>query len=595
MRVSNQAGGFAVRAIAGSYVILLGMDATPQAASDLLGFGIRRKDWARDREDWLEGMRTFEETAPHPMPGELFGTNKQPIQGFLWGDYTVKPDRRYTYTIVPITGTPAVPVEGKGLAVDVTTESEESGTHAVFFNRGVAASQAYSRKFGTLSPDEWETIHRHPKVVQGHHEGDGHQPEDVWVWLSRGLQESMLSFIGRASGPQFGLRAAVYEFNYPPVLKAFAAARDERGADVRIVYDSRGDQPGWSSYEAMTANGVIPATPDYVRPDYPDQADSSGQPAPSVVKGRRANPSSISHNKFIVLLQDGEPIEVWTGSTNITTGGIFGQSNVGHAVRDPAVAKAYLDYRERLFGDPDSKQLRTANIAAAPDPVGLPEPGITPIFSPRPTRKTAGRTVLDWYAERMDGTEHQMVCFTAAFGVNALIQAVLAKEVGFLRYVLLEKKDDKEMQVIGKDKDNRIAYGALIDKDTYGQWLHEQLLRDSSGQDVNVHVKYVHTKYMLIDALTDDPLVITGSANFSDASTEDNDENMLIIRGDTRVADIYLGEFMRLFNHMYFRDLLDQAQAGVNSYLAPDSSWTAPYYDPTTDRHKERVLFSGQP
>ena len=37
-----------------------------------------------------------------------------------------------------------------------------------------------------------------------------------------------------------------------------------------------------------------------------------------------------------------------------------------------------------------------------------------------------------------------------------------------------------------------------------------------------------------------------------------NDENMLLIRGNTRVADIYLGEFMRLFNHFYFRSIVNK-------------------------------------
>jgi len=32
-------------------------------------------------------------------------------------------------------------------------------------------------------------------------------------------------------------------------------------------------------------------------------------------------------------------------------------------------------------------------------------------------------------------------------------------------------------------------------------------------------------------------------------SVTDNDENMLLIRGDTRVADIFFGEFMRVFAH----------------------------------------------
>lgn len=594
MRAHDEGDGFAVQAIAGSYVILLGIDATPEAAAGLLGFAIRRRDVKRHRTDWLEGMRTFEETAPHPEPGQVFSTRQQPVQAFLWGDYTVKPGRRYTYTVIPLTGTPSALVEGPERTVDVTTEAEEEGTHAVWFNRGVAASQAYSRKFGDLTPDRWEAIHQSDEVVDGHHRGDGHGPRDVWVWLSRGLEEAMLAFIGRADGPRFGLRAAVYEFNHPDVLRAFAEARDVHGADVRIVFDARADDPGRTSYQAMAANGLISGVDplDPARPDFP--SPSPGEPSPEIlVRGRRTNPSFLSHNKFVVLLEDGEPVEVWTGSTNVTTGGIFGQSNVGHVVRDPVVARAYLEYWERLFADPPASELRTEDLTATPDPTGLPSTGVTPVFSPRPTRSSAGRTVLDWYADRM-AEARQVVCFTAAFGVNQVLRDVLTQDVGFLRYVLLESRNEQEMQVIGKDRDNLIAYGALIDKDTYGQWLGEQLLRDSSGQDVNVHVKYVHTKYMIVDPLTDDPIVISGSANFSDASTEKNDENMLVIRGDQRVADIYLGEFMRLFHHLYFRDLIEKVSQGTNSYLKPDDSWTQPYFDPDTDRFKERVLFSGR-
>jgi phosphatidylserine/phosphatidylglycerophosphate/cardiolipin synthase-like enzyme len=58
---------------------------------------------------------------------------------------------------------------------------------------------------------------------------------------------------------------------------------------------------------------------------------------------------------------------------------------------------------------------------------------------------------------------------------------------------------------------------------------------------------------MLIDLLGDNPIVITDSANFSKASTIRNDESMIVIRGDQRVADIYLTEFMRLFTHFRFR------------------------------------------
>lgn len=60
-----------------------------------------------------------------------------------------------------------------------------------------------------------------------------------------------------------------------------------------------------------------------------------------------------------------------------------------------------------------------------------------------------------------------------------------------------------------------------------------------------------------MDPLGDDPIVVTGSANFSEASTNGNDENMLLIRGHLRVADIYFTEFNRLFNHYYFRSVIE--------------------------------------
>jgi phosphatidylserine/phosphatidylglycerophosphate/cardiolipin synthase-like enzyme len=59
---------------------------------------------------------------------------------------------------------------------------------------------------------------------------------------------------------------------------------------------------------------------------------------------------------------------------------------------------------------------------------------------------------------------------------------------------------------------------------------------------------------MLVDPLSEDPTVVTGSANFSDASSSANDENMLVIKGNKRAADIYFGEYMRQYSHYAFRE-----------------------------------------
>ena len=67
---------------------------------------------------------------------------------------------------------------------------------------------------------------------------------------------------------------------------------------------------------------------------------------------------------------------------------------------------------------------------------------------------------------------------------------------------------------------------------------------------VNKHVKYIHSKFMLIDPLGEHPIIVTGSANFSPATTENNDENMLVLHGESARAavHVYLTEFMRLFD-----------------------------------------------
>jgi phosphatidylserine/phosphatidylglycerophosphate/cardiolipin synthase-like enzyme len=136
---------------------------------------------------------------------------------------------------------------------------------------------------------------------------------------------------------------------------------------------------------------------------------------------------------------------------------------------------------------------------------------------------------------------------------------------------------------------NRFAIGNFIKQNKFDRWLGEQL----SG--LNRHARYIHTKYMLVDPLGRDPVVISGSANFSDASVRDNDENMLVIRGNKRVADIYLTEFFRLWNHYAFREWAAKQEHPATSefrHLEPDDNWRSVYYG-NTDRARQRMLFAG--
>ena len=72
---------------------------------------------------------------------------------------------------------------------------------------------------------------------------------------------------------------------------------------------------------------------------------------------------------------------------------------------------------------------------------------------------------------------------------------------------------------------------------------------------------------------------------------------MLIIRGNTRVADIFVTEFMRLFNHFESRN--NYNRMSIEDYrefrfLKPDDSWTEPYFETGSKQWNERRLFAGK-
>lgn len=559
MRQQAKIPGLSVQAIAGSYVVLLGMNMPKTAVKGVLGFAIERIDHTEDERYWLKGFKTFEETDPSVPTGSLVSSLEHPIQAFLWGDFTAKPNHNYTYRVVAMRGKPKKLEPAETVEISIQTEDEDQGTHAVYFNRGVAGSQAYARKFKNKKPEQ---------VAKN----------AAWTWLSRGLVEALLAFIAQAKGGKYSLRAALYEFQYQPVLEAFGAAA-KSGADVKIVYDARENR---GNYPNKANRAAI------------DQADIEVLTIP-----RQANPSYIAHNKFIVLLKDGQPVQVWTGSTNITDGGLYGHSNVGHVVRDAKIASQFLDYWTALSQDTSAKALRPLNDDRTPVPQKKLKAGeMHPIFSPRSTLEA-----LDWYAQQMD-TAKSAIFFTAAFGVNDQLESILSQDKDYLRYILLEK-DGGDIESLRRDQDNRIAVGSVM-KDTRNR--KDDQSNEQSGEildrwnyekttDLNTHVRFIHTKYLLVDPLGKTPLVITGSANFSEASTRNNDENMLLIQGDTRVADIYLGEFMRLFNHFYTRYWMQvnrTAETAPSRYLVPDDSWTAEYYVKDSPKAKERLYFSGK-
>jgi phosphatidylserine/phosphatidylglycerophosphate/cardiolipin synthase-like enzyme len=567
MREIKKGDVLAVRAIGGLHVVTLAWDFMPgheDAKDGLLGFAIERSEIEEGKEIeryFLRGIKRFKDKDDGVAPGTPLPTSEHPIQSFQWGDYTVKPKKTYRYRVVPVYGKPKLLElrDSSATIVEIGTEpelgeadSDGKPVHDIYFNRGAAGSQAYARKFGKVQPDETK-----PESEQ-------------MVWLSRGLFEALKQFIARAAGADaadYKLRAMLYEFRYLPVGRALREA-SKAGADVQVRYEA---QTYKNDNEAMIKAAAIK----------------------TICKPQKSR-AGIRHNKFIVLIHKDIPVAVWTGSTNISAGGIFGHSNLGHAIWDRDLAQKYLEYWERL-ADPDVKRepLVAANLKVEPTPPpNSPPPAgrMLTLFSPRdePAPKSADRPqkrgpvdvalrTMHWYADLM-GSADRILCMTFAFNLDDVFRKVLATPGDTLRYAVFDKnlRDDvaDQLDAVGNTV---IACGAKLAEGDMENFIGERL----TGFNKNL---YIHDKFMLVDPLGDDPIVVTGTANFSGPSQYANDENMVVIRGDQRVADIYFGEFARIFDHLYSRYIVGRMKkAGTHDadagFLKNDTKdWLPPHF-----------------
>lgn len=536
--IQKTTNGLEARGIAGTYVVLLAMNCPKAYRKGLLGFGILRKDHVTGESVWLRGLKRFD--LPASTEGDDVSTHAHPVQKFHWGDYTAKPGQKYTYTIHAFKGKPGALTVFEQVDLEVTTENPESigkNGHAVHFNRTVAASQAFSRRFPSL-----------PK-------GEVTDP-NARAWLSRGLAESLIKFIDETKAGE-GLHLFIYEFEKEEYFEALQRAK-KRGVKLEILHDAiikDGKGPSLEADPLIKKFGLS-----------------------SVTKGRNGPGIGISHNKFMVrTTKAGKPTIVWTGSTNFTDSGVYAQANVGHVVADAKVAAAYFEWHQDIFKAPDMNASDSRKLAMqiSTVPAGSSLKGTQLVLSPR--------TNVDAIDEcaKLVGAAKRMVCFTAPFALHDTLENALEKAPAQVFGLL--NKDGVVGKALHEAKNTLLAAtGAIDEKSVLEAWQGEMLKESLHHSGV-----YVHTKFILIDPVSDNPLVISGSANFSNNSSKNNDENQLFIGGETEVADVYLGEFMRIFDHYYFRDVvgkISKKKGEVDGrFLKSDSSWTDDYFNGTRD------------
>jgi len=298
--------------------------------------------------------------------------------------------------------------------------------------------------------------------------------------------EAEAAILERIDQAESTIDAAVYNANLDSWVDALKAAHD-RGVQVRYIYE--------------------------------DEASNSALSGPLPFPILEANPVALMHNKFLSI-DAGDPGKAWliNGSMNWTSSGLKNDNNNILFIQDQAIAKAFRTEFEEMWG----------GSGAQPDPskarFGPAKVENTPAFF-----RIGGKPVQLYFTP----SDHIVRDLTALLG-----SAEADLEFGLFILTLDELSAAlKDAWFEGLD-----VRGIIEDTDISGSDYGFLL---SQGVPVQEHEPYglFHHKYALVDAQSgDDPMVITGSYNWTSAATTSNDENVLVIH-DAGIANQFLQEF----------------------------------------------------
>jgi hypothetical protein len=269
------------------------------------------------------------------------------------------------------------------------------------------------------------------------------------------------------------------------------------------------------------------------------------------------------HNKFVVESDAAGKVasRVLTGSTNWTTSGLCTQLNNVLIVEDAGIAGRFLDQWGKLVaaGDDMPASLKASNSTPTSD-------NNISVYFAASNGEAEFKPVLDLIA----GAEEGVLFLMFMPGQSPLLQALLdrvKKNDVYVRGVVSSVTTSKNGGAIGSVGGQVIKSGAPaqefhhdvelpsgVSEGDKPSWAETEFtVSEIRGAHL---MAIVHSKTIVIDPFSPNCAVITGSHNFSDSASAKNDENLVIIRGNTKLAQAYALHINGVYDHYSWRAFL---------------------------------------
>ena len=328
---------------------------------------------------------------------------------------------------------------------------------------------------------------------------NGSSPTDIG---GAAIEAALIDHINNA---QVSIDAAFYNINRTTIVEALSNAHD-RGVVVRYVADNE------------TANLAL----------------SDPTPPFKIVRG---NNDGLMHNKFMVFDADSENDSwLFMGSTNLTATNLASDHNNSLFIQDKALTKVYTIEFQEMWGSDGA------------------DPGIFNVkFGPNKTNNTphnflVNNVMVESYFSPSDNT------------TNAISGALRSAD-NDLQFAVLSFTNNELGNAVIDRYNAGISVRGIIDNINDQGGEYDFLVNNGVNVTPDNTTTQTHHKYGLVDASGGvDPIVVTGSHNWSGGAETRNDENTLIFHSPL-LANLYLQEFEARFCESMG---LDNCTTGVN-------------------------------
>lgn len=320
------------------------------------------------------------------------------------------------------------------------------------------------------------------------------------TYLQGTSDDTLVAYINRA---RYSLDMTIYDFKTPGIADIPGAinAAFNRGVKVRFISDGS---------QFVTNSGVGGLNPSIPKIQSPTSASYG-----------------IMHNKFIVMDADHpnpDSCFVWTGAMNWTDYQMLEDPNDILIIQDRSIAKAYEIEFEEMWGDTGMVPNTTFSRFG---PFKLDN---------TPHHFNVGGKPVEVYFSPSDNTNAQLLNAINSADNNLYFASMVITRQDLANAIIDQSNANVEVFGITNDSGSNTQYSNLISGLPSGHFI--------ANPDTSL---IMHHKYVLIDQNINnsDPMVWTGSHNWSNNAQTRNDENSVLIH-DSELANIYFQEFYAL-------------------------------------------------